>query len=120
MGPHAAAIRAVLVVLAHGGKAHDLAQVALSFAVDCTERLPHNGAEEVAFTLFEVLVVLGMLAALGILLTGPLRQRVGVVEGARHCDIQRESSILFPQGDGHVAWSSAWSGSQYSLLLEHR
>ena len=41
-GPHAAAIRAVLVVLADGGEAHDLAQVALSLAINSSERLPHD------------------------------------------------------------------------------
>ena len=67
-GPNTATVGAVLVVLAHGGKAHDLAQVVLSLAVDRAERLQHDGAEDVALALLEVLVVLGMLAALGILL----------------------------------------------------
>ena len=92
---------------------------ALSLAIDGSERLPHDGAEDVV-ALLEILVVLGVLAALRVLLAGALRSQVGVVEGARHSDIQRESTILFPQRDGHVAWSSAWGGSQNSLLLEHR
>ena len=95
------------MVLAHGGKAHDLAQIAFSLAVDRAERLPHDGAEDVALALLEVLVVLGVLAVLGILLAGALRANVGGIEGARHSDIQRESSVLFPQRDGHIAWSSA-------------
>ena len=71
-------------------------------AVDGTERLPHDGSEDVGLAVLEVFVVLG--AGFRILLAWALRPNVGAVEWARHSNIQRESSLPFPIWDGHVAW----------------
>jgi len=40
------------------GKPHELAQVGFALAVDRSERLPHEGAEDMGLAVLEVLVVL--------------------------------------------------------------
>ena len=58
----------MLVAQVHRGKAHDLAQIALTLAVDRSESLPHDRTEEVGLAVFEVFVVLLVLLVVSIAL----------------------------------------------------
>jgi len=83
------------------GKPHELAQVGFALAVDRSERLPHEGAEDVAIAVLEVLDVLRVLAVLRVCLAGTLRihaltELVTAMSSARARPVSHSEMVTSP------------------------
>ena len=67
---------------------------------------------------FEILVVLLVLGVLRVGFTRAVLRQVVLGEGAGDGHINRESFVVLPVGDGHIAGASPRLRSQDTLLLQ--
>ena len=117
-GPGAAAVGAELTAKALGGKTKQLPQEVVSFGVDGTSGLEHEGGEEEGL-MMKASVVLLVLPS-GILITGAQQPHRGRRERTGDSDIDGHAFAGGPDRNRNIPGATARSGTQNTLLLHDR